>query len=113
MCISNPIRPVYKARTLLKKMHQLCIKNKLELGQVAPEEVSGPTEEENGVATGGQAEAPIVGAGADAALVDDSANGNWKGTCVWMVLGKAPSQSEPREGLATLQGRSVTFDDVD
>lgn len=69
----------------MKKMHNICIDELLEAGEISDSQAAAPSSEEAGVLGGGAGAGPAVDT-SDPDLKDDSANGNWKGNVKWMKL---------------------------
>lgn len=111
VCINQPVRPVVKARKLLKAIHELCIKGKLEEGDVAAILAQSPVDEQQegntAITTGGLVDY------IDPTLKSDPANGNWSGEVYWIELGNAVVESNAVEGSLLVKGRMVKLTDAD
>lgn len=116
ICSSEQNRAISESRRLMKKIHELCMKVKLELGEITQKEFTAPASQQNTgddtfVVAGGAADTVTQVPGTDSELDSDVPNGYWQGSVYWMELGKPFLESQVVEGIFTVKGRGIEFTD--
>jgi len=100
MCVKNPVRTISKARSLLKAIHMLCIRAKLEDGLLDAEDANSQMEEDDGVVMGGMD---------DGDEEYDPENGLITTASAWMELGGTMAEAEVQNGAFKLFRRKIQF----
>lgn len=84
------VRPIMSARKLMKAIHNKCMEQKAEKGEISASEAASNSEEvvetNTAITSGGSTEDYT-----DEILENDSANGKWKGTVWYAEIGHSVS----------------------